>query len=93
MTLNDVQVSALRAFVRGEPVDSIWFGHISSGWSPECSVCGKQSMYPLLVGIGPEVQAVWHTEKDKYAVLCKECELVLKAEHFRRTAYDQIFTK
>lgn len=88
--LNATQLHLLRAFIQGEKVDTVYAGSISSGWSYPCHVCGKSTMYPTYIGVGPEVQVFF--EPTTFVSICKSCEDNLKAEHFRRTTYDKLFT-
>lgn len=87
--MNPTQIENLRKLIAGEPVDTCDSRAYASMYTARCDVCGKSQIYPLFVGVGPEVQ-VWK-EPEKYAVVCTPCISELTREHFRRTTYDNLF--
>lgn len=89
--MNEKQIAHLKAFIRGEPVPSMYSGHFSSMYTAQCDVCGAYQLYPRFVGIGPEVQVIHKAAREEYAIVCEPCISELRKEHFRRTAYSKLF--
>lgn len=92
--LNSIQKDNLRRHIAGDIVPHISAHSLGSMFTRDCCICSRETLYPLVLGIGPESQIASDVPRllaEQCVFLCQSCSAELCRTYRIKTLIADLF--